>query len=93
VELFLIAGADVVRDLGRWRGLDEILSLATLALAARPGHELELPPELRARRVDIAALPISSTEIRSRLGSGADASDLLDARVSAYIASRSLYRT
>lgn len=57
--LVLLVGADAFKGLAEWHRWREIFALAHLAIATRPGHDLdtdglpaELAAELAARRVD-----------------------------------------
>src|SRR5207249_618555 len=71
-EYFFIAGSDVLRDLPRWHRIDDVLGHAHFAVAARPGHPVEIPPEFADRigLFELDALPVSATEVRRRLALG-----------------------
>jgi len=76
-DLWLILGGDQLMDLGRWRLPDRIVSLARLAVAARPGDDRALLESAAASvapgRVDWVEMPgigVSSTMIRERLDAG-----------------------
>ena len=79
VELYFLAGADAIATVSKWRGSDEMGSLAKFVGVDRPGYELS--DEKRAQIVDAAkgisisfvtieALEISSSELRRRLAEG-----------------------
>ncbi|MBI5369052.1 MAG: nicotinate (nicotinamide) nucleotide adenylyltransferase [Planctomycetes bacterium] len=104
-ERFLIVGADSIAELPAWHRAAEIERRAQWVLVARPGYDLLgalprldpiLTPEGRARVrrhcLEIAAPPISATEIRRRVRAGAPIRDLVPAAVADYIVERGLYR-
>jgi nicotinate-nucleotide adenylyltransferase len=97
--IFLI-GADEFADLPRWKEPDEVLELARLGVASRPGYPRELLEEVltqlsRPARVlffEIEPVPVSSTEIRERVRRGEPIEGLVPPAVAAEIAARGLYR-
>ena len=103
-ELFLIVGADMLRDFHLWRRFAEIAREARLVTLPRPGVELGPLPEVRAALGDEAVnkiladvqptplVDVSSTEIRERLRAGREIDDLVPAAVAAYIREHGLYR-
>jgi nicotinate-nucleotide adenylyltransferase len=93
-ELFLIIGADALRDLPGWREPKAILERATLLAVPRPGFD---PNEVHAlegryQLLDFPPQSVSSTEIRARAASGAPLAGLLPATVIEIIHQRGLYR-
>ena len=66
--LFLAIGADQLAEFDTWRAPDEIRRLATLAAFARSGQPV--PEEPPARRVEVPAIHLSSTEVRRRVAAG-----------------------
>ena len=86
-ELVLIVGADQC-DLRSWREPDEILRLASLAVAPRGGH-VRVPG---ANVVELAMAPVdlSSTTVRERLAEGVG-EDAVDPAVLGLIRARGLY--
>ena len=83
VGLRLVIGADILAERTKWWRWPEIERLAPPLVVGRagyagPGAEVELPP-------------VSSTEIRARLGRREDPGGLLPRSVSAYIRARGLY--
>jgi nicotinate-nucleotide adenylyltransferase len=80
----LIVGADVLAETDKWYRFDRVQELARLVVVGRAGREG--PPGVPALP------PISSTEIRERLGRGEDVSALVPRRVLDYIRERGLYR-
>ena len=99
-ELHLILGIDALQDFLEWREPERLLDLARLLVVSRPGHELKVPLEVRARlgkraaRITLHEMPlleISSTEIRRRLKRGQPVRYLLPDAVERYIRDRGLY--
>lgn len=77
VELVLIVGADVARDLHTWRRTDEIRSRCTLAIVNRGDAALAAGDEAALRaagwrfeQVAVPVLGVSSTMVRERLSAG-----------------------
>ena len=103
-ELFLIVGADMLRDFHLWRQFAEIAREVRLITLPRPGVELARFPELRAALGDPAVnqiladvqptplVDVSSTEIRTRLHVGQPIDDLVPPAVADYIRARGLYQ-
>jgi nicotinate-nucleotide adenylyltransferase len=90
-ELFLLAGADLLRELPRWREPDEVMRLATLAVVSREGDAL--PPEspLPALAVRVTRVDVSSTEVRRRAAAGQTLKYLVPEPVCALIERHGLY--
>jgi nicotinate-nucleotide adenylyltransferase len=98
VELYFITGADAVLEILTWRDPEAILSECHVVAAHRPGFDLgRLAPAIgheRAQKVQamaIAALDISSTDIRSRIATGRSVRYLLPDSVQAYIRKSGIY--
>lgn len=99
-ELVLIMGADVAATFEAWRAPAEILALARLAVAGRPGAALDEADaaleRLGAReRTELVAMPeigVSSTRIRRRVAEGGPIGHLVPPGVARLIADRGLYR-
>jgi nicotinate-nucleotide adenylyltransferase len=90
-ELFLVVGADVVKELDTWARLDEVRSRASLAVVKRPGSRPRLPVGWRAEQVEVPSLDISSTDLRARVADGRPLDFLVPAPVIRLIQSRRLY--
>ena len=97
-ELVFIIGADSLRDFPRWHRPDLILEQAQLAVANRPGVEiddaiLEGVPGLRERSTIFSSplIDISSTDIRNRVREGRPITWLVPPEVERYIVRHSLY--
>lgn len=102
-KLFLLVGEDNLRSLHTWRQIGEILDLVTVVVLPRP---VARPPDLGpleaaigkqavadilGRRVPGPLVPISATEIRSRVAAGRTITGLVPASVADYIAAKGLY--
>ena len=98
-ELIFLVGADQFAKLESWREPDEVLSLARLGVATRPGFAREELERLRATLRDparvelfeIEAVPVSSTEVRARVARGEPIDGLVPPAVAALIAELGLY--
>ena len=101
--LCLILGLDAFLGLKSWHRWQEVCQMANIIVLSRPGWE----PDEAIDHVDIDRLrrsksglvafwsgvdmPVSSTEIRRRLGSGEDVSDQIPTKVLKYIYENKLY--
>ena len=98
-QLWWVLGGDALQSLPRWRQASELLTLARLAVAARPGAQLQrqqldqLMPGL-SRWVDWLPMPpvdLSASNLRTKLSRGEDtAADLPPAALN-YIRRHNLY--
>jgi nicotinate-nucleotide adenylyltransferase len=96
--LFLI-GADEFRDFPAWKDPAEVLQLARLAVATRPGFPQEqldavlaqLDDPRRVRFFEIEPFPISSRDLRERLVAGEDVSSELPHAVAEIICTEGVY--
>lgn len=87
-----IIGDDNLEKLHQWKSIDEIFQLARFVVLSRTGP---IRPSGLIGPIKFAqnpTVPISSTEIRTRLSEGRSIEDLVDARVSRYIQHYGLYR-
>jgi nicotinate-nucleotide adenylyltransferase len=97
--LFLI-GADQLRDLPTWKEPDEVLRLARLGVATRPGYprvELEavLAKLAQPDRVELFEIPpqhVASRDVRARAAAGESLDGFVPPPVAALIRGRGLYR-
>ena len=98
-ELFLIVGGDVALEFGSWREPERVLSLATLAVAERPGTTRtavegalnQLAGGERTRFLDMPGIEISSTLLRRRARSAEPTRYLVPDAVRSYIDRHRLY--
>ncbi len=97
-QLFFIIGADAVLQLPTWKQPDQVLALAELIVATRPGFDLEpLVKQVagaagRVHRMEIPALAISGSDLRGRVARGAPIRYLVPDGVARYIHEHGLYR-
>jgi nicotinate-nucleotide adenylyltransferase len=80
----LVIGSDILGETDKWYRFDRVRELARLIVVGRSGH--------RGAGGAPSLPPVSSTEIRERLGRGEDVSALVPARVLRYLEERRLYR-
>ena len=96
----LVMGADVVMRLPRWRAAAELITLADIAVAPRPGcrwSPAELERQLPGISTRICELPgpalsISSQRVRQAIAAGQPIDDLVPTPVAHAIAAMGLYR-
>jgi nicotinate-nucleotide adenylyltransferase len=98
-RLFFLMGEDSLRDLPTWHEPERILRVAELAVAARPGVDIDLEsigrhvPAVRNRVhvVPTEEIAISSSDIRQRVKENQSIEGLVPAAVEAYIRDHGLY--
>jgi nicotinate-nucleotide adenylyltransferase len=89
-------GADMFQTFPTWHDWEGILERTTLLVAARPGFDLEPPPEFEGRNVPVEVLAapevdVSATALREDLREGRDVGDRVSPAVRAYIEDHGLY--
>ena len=97
--LVFLMGEDSLRDLPTWRDPARILRLAELAVAGRPGIDVDLEAveaaipgfDGRIHIVPMAEVPDSSSEIRDRARAGEPIAGLVPEAVERYIREHGLY--
>lgn len=98
-KLIFLMGEDSLRDLPTWHEPERIVQLAEIAVAGRPGVDVDLDavyealPAARGRIHVIPAreLTVSSSEIRNRVAAELPVGDLVPAAVAEYIEAQELY--
>jgi nicotinate-nucleotide adenylyltransferase len=98
-ELFLIVGADIAVGFASWHEPERVLSLATLAVAERPGTSRraveqaidEVGGGRRTRFFDMPEIGISSTMLRHRARTGEPTKYLVPDAVRDYVDRHRLY--
>lgn len=103
-SIYWLIGADAVDDLVHWHKITELIDACNLVTMFRAGCE---PPDfakfeeiwgrervekLQRNIVKTPLVDISSTEIRKKIASGRDVSNLLHPAVADYICKNGLYR-
>lgn len=96
--LLLVVGADQAEALHSWRACDEILELATVAVAARARPDPHAPPFDASRlpagswtAVELPNMPVSATQIRALVAAGQGIGHLVPPGVARYIDQHHLY--
>jgi nicotinate-nucleotide adenylyltransferase len=98
IELFFVTGADAMLEILQWKDPEEVLSLAHVIAATRPGYDLArfdraaAASHPRVSVMHIPALAISSTDIRRRVREGEPIRYLVPESVHNYIRKAALYR-
>ncbi|MBU1912785.1 MAG: nicotinate-nucleotide adenylyltransferase [Candidatus Omnitrophica bacterium] len=89
-EFFFITGSDSLRELDKWKNLEEILKLCKFVVVERPGFKAKkLPAGLIYLKVN--AKDISATEIRNRIKTGRHPAGLMPRMAECYIHRNKLY--
>lgn len=100
-EWWFLVGHDVLLDLPHWHEPRRIVEVARLGVAERPPAELHVPEATRLavpgieRCIDIVEMPaleVSSTDLRTRIARGQPTDVLLPRAVRALIDVHGLYR-
>lgn len=99
-ELYLIVGGDVASGFAGWRDPEQVLRLATLAVAARPGTSRAAVSEALGRVsggessvfFEMPEIGVSSTMLRERVRSGETTRYLMPRAVREYVDRHGLYR-
>ena len=99
-ELFLVLGEDQARALSSWHEWQEVLRLAIICVAERedltraePHFFAPKSHESRFRRLPVPAMPVSATDIRTRIAAHQSVSPLVFEPVARYIDHHHLYQT
>jgi nicotinate-nucleotide adenylyltransferase len=90
--LFLI-GADEWRDFATWKEPDEVLRMARLGVGTRAGVEDTTEAQDRVTFFHFDSPPVSSREIRTRVGRGVPIDGLVPPAVADQIWDSGLYRS
>jgi nicotinate-nucleotide adenylyltransferase len=84
LELFLVIGSDILKDLPSWKDFDRVEQLARVLVLYRAGYPSE-------RAIGPPLAQISSTEVRAALEQGKGAEAWVPARALEYAAAHHLY--
>lgn len=90
-RLYLVVGADVVKELGTWERVEEVRRQCVLVVVKRPGSRPRLPAGWQSEQVEVPSLDISSTDLRARVADGRPLDFLVPPEVVQLIRSRGLY--
>lgn len=91
-ELFFLAGSDSAGGMSEWKDMGKMLELATFVVASRPGAVESDTGGIKAERVDIPLIGVSSTMIRERVRKRQPIDHIVPPEVVAYIRNKGLYR-
>lgn len=89
-DLWFIIGADAFAEITSWYRWRDVIANTGFIVVTRPGHSYESLDGARVLRLDTLALPVSSSEIRSRLAAG-EIPQELPPKVAEYIVRHGLY--
>lgn len=100
VELYFITGADAVLEILDWKDPEELLQMANLIAATRPGYPLDRLSEItgrfsrqdRVKVMEIPAIGVSSSLIRERVRRRMSIRYLVPVGVEQFIDKEGLYR-
>ena len=87
----LIIGSDVLNSLPQWHAFQELCSLVEFLVVKRPGSDVANIPGVRMSTIEIDALDISATKVRTALAAGSDINTFISPRVVEYIKEQGLY--
>lgn len=91
-ELFLLLGADALRDLPTWREPAGVAALARLVVLHRAGEGAPEDAPYPALPVAVTRVDVSATEVRRRAGAGETIRYLVPDPVRAIVEREGLYR-
>jgi len=89
-RLFFLIGADAFAEIRTWKRWQHVLRAVEFIVVSRRGYLYGIPEGARVQRLDTLDLPVSSSDIRTRLAAGDDRVDAPPA-VLDYIRKRNLY--
>lgn len=97
VDLYFITGADALKNILTWHGIDDLFDLAKFVGVSRPGvpieaHDISHLPADRVTLLEVPALAISSTDCRTRVAAHQPIWYLVPDGIVQYINKRGLYR-
>ncbi len=88
--VYFLIGADAFAEIQTWHRWSDVVREVSFIVVTRPGHNYQAPPGSTVFRMNTLALPISSSDIRSKLAAGMEA-DELPPPVMQYIREKGLY--
>jgi nicotinate-nucleotide adenylyltransferase len=91
-ELYLLVGADVVREMPEWREPNEVVKLARVAAITRAGDGVPEGLPIPAVPVPVTRLDVSATEVRRRMAAGQTIRYLVPEPVRLLVEELGLYR-
>ncbi len=103
-NIYWLIGADAVDDLAKWYKIEELIDICFVSVMYRGGFEKpsfdsyidqwgkDRVAKLENHVIDTPLIDISSTEIREKISTGIDVSQLLHPAVAEFIKIKGLYR-
>ena len=91
-ELFLIVGADSLRDLPSWYSPARIAELASFLIVPRPGSPMNAVSGIKYEAVESPLIDISSRDLRRRVAEGRSIRFMVPRAVEVYISEKALYQ-
>ncbi len=104
-SVYWLIGADSIDDLEHWHGIDGLIDICNLTTMYRAGCALpdfsrfeaiwgrKRVEKLQRNVIQTSLVDISSTDIRNRLATGQNVTDMLHPAVADYIRTHRLYQT
>ncbi|MBD3218479.1 MAG: nicotinate (nicotinamide) nucleotide adenylyltransferase [candidate division Zixibacteria bacterium] len=91
--LYFLIGSDNLKKMEDWYKPEEIMNLAQIVMAKRPGKEGTAPGKYGDRiiKIDMPPVDISSTQIREAVRSGRPIDKFVPEKVAEYIKGNNLY--
>lgn len=94
-DLYFIAGADAIKQLGTWQHLDRLKDRVEMIAVTRPGYELNgfasQPDWPKVHIMEMPGIDVSATQIRERVKAGRPIDFLVPPAVHDYIRAQGLY--
>lgn len=93
-KLIWVIGSDAFESVNTWAEVDRVIDQVEFLVINRPGGTInkdQIPTGLTWRQIEISALDISSTKIRTLIKEGKAFEPLLPSSVSSYIKSHRIY--
>ncbi len=88
--VYFLIGADAFAEIQSWHQWAEVVREVAFIVVTRPGHHYKAPPGSTVFRLETLAMPVSSSDIRSRLAAGETPPEL-PPPVMQYIRANGLY--
>ena len=105
ISIYWLVGSDSIDDLPRWYGIVELIDECNLSVMYRAGYATpdfakfkaiwgtQRIEKLQQNIIKTPLIDISGTEIRNRLATGRDVTDMLHPSVADYIRKHGLYQS
>lgn len=93
-NLTWVIGSDAFATVETWKDFDNLITLVEFLVIVRPGNTVDTSKvnmKIKWSSIEIGALEISSTQVRTAIEQGHDFSSLIPAKVAEYIKEKELY--